>query len=55
MIEANNILEIESNFKDIKLKYDLKDSDEIKWSLSYSKICLCAKSFNEKSLYGNIR
>lgn len=40
MIEANNILEIESKFKDIKLKYGLKDSDEIKWSSSYSKLGL---------------
>ncbi len=44
MIEANNILEIEAKFKDIKLKYGLKESIEIKWSCSYSKLGL---NFNQ--------
>ena len=50
MIEANNILDIESNFKDIKLKYGLNESTEIKWSCSYSKIGLTfEQSINMKS------
>ena len=40
MIEANNILEVEARFKDIKLKYGMNESDEIKWSCSYSKLGL---------------
>lgn len=40
MIEANNILEVEVRFKDIKLKYGMNESDEIKWSCSYSKLGL---------------
>lgn len=40
MIDANNILEIETRFKDIKLKYGLKGSTEVKWSCSYSKLGL---------------
>lgn len=40
MIDANDILEIEKNFKDIKLKYGLNESTEVKWSCSYSKLGL---------------
>ncbi len=40
MIDANNILEIESKFKDIKIKYGLNEYTEIKWSCSYSKLGL---------------
>ncbi len=45
MIEANNILEIESKFKDIKIKYGLKESTEIKWSCSYSKLGLTFEQY----------
>lgn len=44
MVDANNILEITSKLKDIKLKYGLNPSLEIKWSCSYSKLGL---SFEE--------
>ncbi len=40
MIEADNILKLESAFKDIKLKYGIKESTEVKWSSSYSKLGL---------------
>lgn len=40
MIEANNILEIESKLRDIKIKYGLNEMKEIKWSSSYSKLGL---------------
>lgn len=45
MIDADNILEIESKFKDIKLKYGLNESDEIKWSCSYSKLGLTFEQY----------
>lgn len=45
MIDANNILEIESKFKDIKLKYGLNESVEIKWSCSYSKLGLTFEQY----------
>ncbi len=40
MIEANDILQIESKFRDIKIKYGLNESKEVKWSSSYSKLGL---------------
>lgn len=40
MIEADNILNLELAFKDIKLKYGIKESTEVKWSSSYSKLGL---------------
>ena len=40
MINADNILEIETKFKDIKIKYGLKESTEVKWSCTYSKLGL---------------
>lgn len=40
MINADNILEIESKFKDIRLKYGLKENTEVKWSCSYFKLGL---------------
>lgn len=40
MIEANDILQIESKFRDIKIKYGLSESKEVKWSSSYSKLGL---------------
>ncbi len=40
MIDANNILEITSKLKDIKIKYGLSEHTEIKWSTSYSKLGL---------------
>lgn len=45
MIESNNILEIESKFKDIKLKYGINKSVEIKWSCSYSKLGLTFEQY----------
>ena len=45
MIDANNILEIETKFKDIKIKYDLKESTEVKWSCSYSKLGLTFEQY----------
>ena len=44
MIDANDILKIETKFKDIKIKYGLKATTEVKWSCSYSKLGL---SFEE--------
>ena len=49
MIDANDILKLESKFKDIKLKYGLSENVEMKWSCSYSKLGL---SFEE---YINMR
>lgn len=40
MINADEILDIETKFRDIKIKYGLKESCEIKWSCSYSKLGL---------------
>lgn len=40
MIDADDILEVELKFKDIKLKYGLNPLDKIKWSFSYSKLGL---------------
>lgn len=40
MIDANEILNIERKFKDIKLKYGLRITDEVKWSGSYKKLNL---------------
>lgn len=40
MINADNILEIETKFKDMKIKYGLKESTEVKWSCTYSKLGL---------------
>ncbi len=40
MIKADNILNLELAFKDIKLKYGIKESTEVKWSSSYSKLGL---------------
>lgn len=38
IIDADNILEVETKLKDIKIKYGLKENVEIKWSCSYSKL-----------------
>ena len=40
LIDANNILQIETKFKDIKIKYGIDENKEIKWSCSYSKLGL---------------
>lgn len=40
MVDANKILEIEAKLKDIKIKYGLSETTEIKWSSSYSKLGL---------------
>ncbi|MCI9039002.1 MAG: DUF3800 domain-containing protein [Clostridia bacterium] len=40
MINADEILNIETKFRDIKIKYGLKESCEVKWSCSYSKLGL---------------
>lgn len=45
MIDADNLLEIESNLKDIKLKYGLQQYTEIKWSCSYSKLGLTFEQY----------
>lgn len=45
MIKADNILQIESKFKDIKIKYGLKESKEVKWSSSYSKLGLTYEEY----------
>ena len=45
MIDSNDILKIESQFKDIKIKYGLKTSTEIKWSCSYSKLGLTYEKY----------
>ncbi len=45
MIDADKILEIESKFKAIKIKYGLKESCEIKWSCSYSKLGLTFEQY----------
>lgn len=45
MIDADNILEITSKLKDIKIKYGLSESCEIKWSCSYSKLGLNLEQF----------
>ncbi|MCI9016354.1 MAG: DUF3800 domain-containing protein [Clostridia bacterium] len=45
MINADKILEIETKFKDIKIKYGLKEACEIKWSCSYSKLGLTFEEY----------
>lgn len=45
MIDANKILEMETKFKDIKIKYGLKESCEVKWSCSYSKLGLTFEQY----------
>lgn len=50
MIDANNILEIETKFKDIKIKYGLKESIEVKWSCSYSKLGLNFEQYRNMKL-----
>lgn len=40
MIDADNILKIESNMRDIKIKYGLEQQHEIKWHTTYSKLGL---------------
>lgn len=45
MINADKILEMETKFKDIKMKYGLKESCEIKWSCSYSKLGLTFEQY----------
>lgn len=47
MVDANNILEITSKLKDIKLKYNLNPSCEIKWSCSYSKLGLSFEQYKD--------
>lgn len=50
MVDANDILEIERKFKDIKIKYGLKESTEVKWSLSYSKLGLNFEQYKNLKL-----
>lgn len=50
MIEANNILELETKFKDIKLKYGLTELTEIKWSASYSKLGLNLEQYKNMKI-----
>lgn len=45
MINADNILDIESKFRDIKLKYGIKESCEVKWNSSYSKLGLTFEEY----------
>ena len=40
MIDADRILEIEKGMKDIKIKYGLSPSHEVKWHTTYSKLGL---------------
>ena len=50
MIDANNILKIESSFKDIKLKYGLNVLEEVKWSCSYSKLGLTFEQYKNMKI-----
>lgn len=50
MIDANDILEIETKFKDIKIKYGLKATTEVKWSCSYSKLGLSFEEYKNMKL-----
>lgn len=45
MIEADKILEITSKLKEIKIKYGLKETCEIKWSCSYAKLGLTLEQY----------
>lgn len=45
MIDANKMLEITDKLKDIKIKYGLSESCEIKWSCSYSKLGLSFEQY----------
>lgn len=47
MIDANNILELTSKLKDIKIKYGLNELCEIKWSCSYSKLGLSLEQYKD--------
>ena len=39
-IDADKILDIERNMRDIKIKYGLEEQHEIKWHTTYSKLGL---------------
>lgn len=45
MINDENIKDIETKFKGIKIKYGLKENCEVKWSCSYSKLGLTFEQY----------
>lgn len=45
MINGDSILEIETKLKDIKIKYGINSSTELKWSSSYSKLGLTFEQY----------
>lgn len=47
MIDADNILKIESELKDIKIKYGLPIMHEVKWHTNYSKCGLNYEQYDE--------
>ena len=47
MIDADNILDIEIGLKDIKLKYGLEPSHEIKWHTTYSNYGLNYEQYEQ--------
>lgn len=50
MIDADNILDIESKLKEIKKKYTLNSNHEIKWHTTYSKIGLDFEQYKNMKL-----
>lgn len=50
MIEADDILQIERQMRDIKIKYNLNPSHEIKWHTTYSKIGLTFEQYKNMKL-----
>lgn len=50
MIDANEILNIEAKIKDIKIKYGLNESTELKWSCSYSKLNLSLAQYKDMKI-----
>lgn len=50
MIDSDDLLKLENTIRDIKIKYGLKPNQEVKWSMSYSKLGLtCEEFYNLKS------
>ena len=47
MIDADNILNIEVGLKDIKIKYGLEPSHEIKWHTTYSNYGLNFEQYEQ--------
>lgn len=50
MIDANNILEVQKDMLDVKIKYGLEKQHEIKWHTTYSKLGLNLEQYKNMKL-----